>query len=268
MANTINELLQQARIGIDNSFKEDGTYNTGYKLSQEQIEISALLQIDPDLEVARTKSYINGFSLRYGQNSVDIQKLFNEGDAELLDAAFNLTESINAAKSGKPAFFVVEDEGHYVTVALVPDQENPQKVTVQYVNSITRPDPGLEEKQAVLMAKLASLPENPRESEEAQFLKTSISSISDSISEQTKMSNVGKSFAEEVLKYLKKENITLGRESVLDRSNDQQLENCCGLSVASNIAAITKNEPLFSPKKTRMKKYISTVILEPRFLPI
>lgn len=253
MAETINKLLQQAKIGINNSFKKDGTYNTGYKLSQEQIEVSALLQIDPDLEEARKKCYINGFSLRDGQNSVDIQGLFNIGDATLLDAAFNLTESINTAKSGKPAFFVVEDEGHYVTVALVPDKENPQKVTVQYLNSITRPDPELEEQQKILMAKLASLPENQRESEEAQILQISIASISDTIAEQTKMANVGKNFAEEVLKYLKKENITLGRQSVLDRSNDQQLENCCGLSVASNIASITKNDPLFSPKNSEEK---------------
>ena len=50
MAKTIDELLQQAKIGRANSFRKDGAYNTGYKLSQEQIEISALLQIDPNLE--------------------------------------------------------------------------------------------------------------------------------------------------------------------------------------------------------------------------
>lgn len=61
MAKTIDELLQQAKIGSANSFREDGTYNTGYKLSQEQIEVSALLQIDPNLEEARKKCYINGF---------------------------------------------------------------------------------------------------------------------------------------------------------------------------------------------------------------
>ena len=94
-----------------------------------------------------------------------------------MDAAFNLTESINTAKSGKPAFFVVEDEGHYVTIALVPDTEDSQKITVQYINSITRPDPELTEKQAALMAELASIPENQRESEEVQILQVSIASI-------------------------------------------------------------------------------------------
>lgn len=253
MAKTIDELLQQAKIGSANSFRENGTYNTGYKLSQEQIEISALLQIDSNLEEARKKCYINGFSLRDGQNPVDIQELFNKKDVVFLDAAFNLTESINTAKSGKPAFFVVEDEGHYVTIALVPDTEDPQKITVQYINSITRPDQELTEKQAALMAELASIPENQRESEEAQILKVSIASISDTIAEQDKMSNVGKGFAEELLKYLKKENIPLGRQSVLDRSNDQQFSNCCGLSVGSNIAAITKNQPLFNPKSSNEK---------------
>jgi hypothetical protein len=253
MAKTIDQLLQQAKIGSANSFREDGTYNTGYKLSQEQIEVSALLQIDSNLEEARKKCYINGFSLRDGQNPVDIQELFNKGNVAFLDAAFNLTESINTAKSGKPAFFVVEDEGHYVTIALVPDTEDPQKITVQYINSITRPDPELTEKQAALMAELASIPENQRESEEAQILQVSIASISDTIAEQDKMSNVGKDFAKEMLKYLKKENIPLGRQSVLDRSNDQQLSNCCGLSVASNIAAITTNEPLFNPKNSNEK---------------
>ena len=35
MAKTLDELLQQAKIGSANSFREDGTYDTGYKLSQE-----------------------------------------------------------------------------------------------------------------------------------------------------------------------------------------------------------------------------------------
>lgn len=53
MTKKVEELIQRAKIGSANFFKENGDYNFSYKLSQEQIEIAALLQIDPDLEEAR-----------------------------------------------------------------------------------------------------------------------------------------------------------------------------------------------------------------------
>ena len=255
MAKTIEELMQRAKIGSANSFKKNGSYNFSYKLSQEQIEIAALLQIDPDLEEARKKCYINGFSLRDMQGPIDIQALFSAEDSSLLNAAFNITDSINAAKDGKPAFFVVEDKGHYVTVALVPDTKDPQKMSVQYINSITEPDPELVKEQVALENELDAIPEHQRESEEAQLLQVRIASISDTIAEQERMSGVGKNFATELLGYLKKEKIALSSENVLDRSNDQQLGNCCGLSVASNVAAITTNKPLFSPKEPSEKMH-------------
>ncbi len=255
MAKTINYLLQRAKIGSNGSSKQDGSYNFNYKLSQEQIEIAALLQIDPNIEEARKKCYINGFSLRDEAESIDIQALFSERDSSLLDAAFNITDSINAAKNGKPAFFIVEDKGHYVTVALVPDTMDPQKMSVQYINSITKPDPNLVAEQVVLKNELASIPEHLRESEEAQVLQARIANISDTLAEQERMSSVGKNFATEILSYLKKEKVALSSETVLDRSNDQQLGNCCGLSVASNVAAITTNKSLFSPANSSEKAH-------------
>ena len=255
MTNKVEELIQRAKIYNANFFKKNGDYNFSYKLSQEQIEIAALLQIDPDLEEARKKCYMNGFSLRDMEGPIDVQALFSAGNISLLDAAFNITDSINAAKKGKPAFFVVEDKGHYVTVALVPDARDPQKMSVQYINSITEPDAKLIKEKAELKKDLAAIPENQRNSEKAQDLQVKIASISDTILEQKRMSAVGKNFATALLGYLEKEQIALGSRNVLDRSGDQQLGNCCGLSVASNIAAITTNKPLFSPKEPSEKMH-------------
>ncbi|MDP4832447.1 MAG: hypothetical protein NWR41_01875 [Rickettsiaceae bacterium] len=260
MAKAIDDLFKQAKIDSVNSVKKDGTYNCGYKLSQAQIEMAALLQIDPNLEEARKKCYINGFSLRYGQTPINIKEIFDTGDTELLNAAFNIEDAINTVKTGKPAFFAIEDEQHYVTVALVPDSQDPQKVTVQYINSMTQIDPMLMREQQELGNELSLLQSAPitqlsqEQREQCDILQASIINISELIEEQTKMSHVGKDFASEMLKYLKKEGITLGKETVLDRSNDQQFEHCCGLSVASNIAAITQDKPLFKPKDSNEKR--------------
>ena len=104
MAKAIDDLFKQAKIDSVNSVKKDGTYNCGYKLSQAQIEMVALLQIDPNLEEARKKCYINGFSLRYEQTPINIKEIFNTGDTELLNAAFNIEDAINTVKTGKPVF--------------------------------------------------------------------------------------------------------------------------------------------------------------------
>ena len=252
MTQAINELLQQAKIGSVGAFK-DGVYNSDYKLSQEQVEVAALMQISSNLEESRKKCCINGFSLRDNSGPIDVQSIFNQKGDSFLDAIFNLTESINAAKDGKPAFFVVEDKGHYVTVALVPDENDPQSMSVKYINSITRPDTELLKEQTLLQNKFNNLPKNQKGSDEALMLQASIASISDTILEQEKMSKVGKDFADEVLKYLKEKGVKLSDERVLDRSIDQQFGNGCGLSVASNIAAITTNTPLFDPKDSHEK---------------
>ena len=250
MINQSTEGLRiKAQKGSD-ALDDSGVYDINHKLSQEQIKIAALLQIDPSGQQSiDDKCYINGFSLRDHTNkSLNVAQLFNDGNPEVLNGAFNLTESINAAKAGKPAFFVVEDEGHYVTVALVPNEENPPKLSVQYFNSILGPEPELDQAKSRLETEL-----NTNTDDDKELLRAQINNIDDTIRDQTTMASVGKNFAEALVGHLQNNGVALSHKNVLDRSVDQQLGDGCGLSVAANIAAVVNKTDLFSPKSSQEK---------------
>ena len=249
-----NQLIQvlrdHSKVGSD-ALDDYGNYNLDHELSQEQIEIAARLEITKhNQQIADDQYYINGFSLRdHDNSSVNVKDLFN-GGKDLLDGLFNLTESIGKVQSGKPAFFIVEDQKHYVTIALVPNEENPPKLSVQYFNSIMKPDKLLND----ALLKLENDLKNTTQEEERTLLIITIASIEDAIAKQTLMANVGKDFAEELVQYLASNNLPLSNASVLDNSVDQQLGNCCGLSVAANIASVVNKTPLFSPNDAEEKR--------------
>ncbi|MFV9875936.1 MAG: hypothetical protein AB8U25_05140 [Rickettsiales endosymbiont of Dermacentor nuttalli] len=76
----------------------------------------------------------------------------------------------------------------------------------------------------------------------------------------------GRVFASQLVNYLKERHgIDAHNNGYVDLSKDQQYDNCCGLSVANNIATITTNfvigqsieelvEPLFKPKDSKEKE--------------
>jgi hypothetical protein len=207
----------------------NGQYNISYLLSHEQIQAGALLKISEKLGISISEAakqyYIDGVSLAYDRGQEpDIS-------SEAMEIFFgqSIENAIKAAKKGKPAFISLDNGKHFVLAALVPDHNNPHKLSVVYINS---------------------MPEDLPEYKEHPFATT------------------GKKFADSLLKYIEanknKFKIELSNTAVLDMSREQQLGNCCGLSVASNIASValhvSQNKPaskivdsLFAPTNAKEK---------------
>lgn len=199
-AKIFNKAKASPRSNDKVNYKKGGSYNVEYMLSHEQLQAGALLKISEKLGIslnqAAEKYYIDGASIEG----------VTEFNGELINNFFGDTigSAIRNAKSGSPSFIAVDDGHHFILLAIVPDLDNPSKLSVVYVNSI---------------------PENLKEYQDYAYAKT------------------GKSFAKAVLSYINDNREILDIEhagsDVVDISIEQQYANCCGLSVASNIASVT-----------------------------
>lgn len=205
------------KVGDVNYLNSDGTYNTEFTISHEQVHVAALLKIASDQKIsfkqAAEKYYIDGISTA-GENGERIS-ITNDAFNNFFQPSIN--SAVLEAKKGKPSFLSVDDGHHLVLIAFVPDHRDHKKLNVVYVNSLPR---SIEEYK-----------DNPNTS-------------------------TGKRLVHKITEYLNKTKtkrklgITLASNEPLDESVDQQYDNCCGLSVASNIAAIVKHHEKGKPIET------------------
>ncbi len=280
---------------------DNGTYNTGYMLSHEQIQAAALLKISEkqniSLKEAAKQHYIDGISVAGADFSAD-KSLIDAYFGETIDNAVKSAQS-----SGKPAFFSVDADNHFVMVALVPNSDT-GKLSVLYLNSITEStlnhdaakkefidalkgkEFGLNEKDILsLKGEFIDKIDNISEQEfqdlqvkfvkrakqlnpnliEVELLQAQFINLQENIIHTQKLSEVGKDFADALVDNLKSKGIQLENDKIIDKSQDQQLANCCGLSVASNIADVSSHvaskksldkvkDSLFTPKTTQEKE--------------
>ncbi len=281
---------------------DNGTYNTGYMLSHEQIQAAALLKISEkqniSLKEAAKQYYIDGISVAGAD--------FSKADKSLIEVYFGETidNAVKSAQSsGKPSFFSVDADNHFVMIALVPNSDT-GKLSVLYLNSITEStlnhdaakkefmdalkgkEFGLNEKDILsLKSEFIDKIDNISEQEfqdlqvkfikrakqlnpnlrEDELLRAQFVNLQENIIHTQKLSEVGKDFADALVDNLKSKGIQLESDKVIDKSQDQQLSNCCGLSVASNIADVSSHvankksldkvkDSLFTPKNAREKE--------------
>ncbi len=279
---------------------DNGTYNTGYMLSHEQIQAAALLKLSEkqniSLKEAAKQCYIDGVSV----DGVDLSK----ADKGVIEIYFGETidNAVRSAQlSGKPSFFSVDADNHFVMVALVPNKDT-GKLSVLYLNSITESaidgtkkefmdalkgeDFGLKEKDILtLKNEFIDKIDNINQQEfqdlqvkfierakqlnpnliEVELLQAKFINLQQNITDTVKLSKVGKGFADALVENLKSKGIQLEDDGVIDKSQDQQLAHCCGLSVASNIADVsahvaskksldTVKDSLFTPKNAQEKE--------------
>ncbi|KIE04949.1 hypothetical protein NF27_EY00450 [Candidatus Jidaibacter acanthamoeba] len=232
---SIEQIFHEAKVspreyeGIE--YRKDDEYNPSYLLSHEQIHAAALLKIQEQNDITLNdtvkKYYVDGISLVYDERGKE-----PDLSMETLEVFFGNTinNAINEAKKGMPSFISIDNGKHFVLVAIVPEVDNPNKLSVVYVNSMPQ-----------------SLPEYA----------------------DHPFSQTGKKFADSLLSYITEKQyesgIELGNTQVIDKSQEQQLANCCGLSVASNIASIAThhadnkslaslNDSMFKPKNASEKE--------------
>ena len=296
------EANKSPRIYGGHKAMDNDAYNTGYMLSHEQIQAASLLKISAQqnmsIEESAKQHYIDGISV----DGIDFSKvdksLLNAFFGETIDKAVTTSQT-----SGKPAFLSIDSDKHFVMIALVPNKDT-GKLSVLYLNSITerninhdvvkeefidtlrQKEFGLKEKDIqslktefidkidnvsagefqILQKRFAkNLKQLSPNSLELELLQAQFINLQENIEHTKKLSKVGKDFANVLVDNLKSKGIPLEHDKVIDKSQDQQLSNCCGLSVASNISNVaehiasnkalnTVDSSLFNPKNAKQKE--------------
>lgn len=256
---TAQEIFKNAQKSpSDRALKDSGEYNTGYMLSHDQIQAAALLKISEaqgiSPEEAAAKYYINGTSVR----NVTI----NHENMREVFGPMMINQAIEVAKSGKPAFFSIDDHSHFALVALIPGKP-PAKASIVYINSIQDQSEAL---QGVVSALTAQRTEEIQQNNFTivEDLNTQIGHTQEMIKQNKNHANVGLVFSGYLVKYAQQRGLAVS-DKVIDQSQDQQYDNCCGLSVADNIAKTaqhlaggkpldTLKESLFRPKSDAEKQ--------------
>lgn len=240
---------------------KDGNYNTGYMLSHEQIQAVALVRISEkqniSLQEAAEKYYIDGISA----SGID----FSQVDNSAMEAFFGETvdnATAAASASGKPSFFSVDADNHFVMVALVPSRDAPPKLSVLYLNSMLEPITTFGDIEKEFAARRQDM---VKRGGDIELLEAEFVNANETLAKERQFAEVGKGFAGAVISYLKYKRVELATDEVVDKSQDQQFSECCGLSVASNIADVSLhvasrqsldevNHSLFTPKNAQEKE--------------
>ncbi|MFN7038250.1 MAG: hypothetical protein ACK4OM_01585 [Alphaproteobacteria bacterium] len=219
----VKQAKKDAQVG-EYLKNNNSSYNTYYTFSHNLVQALAIktlsekLKIEP--EIISQQYYIDGASLSYPteveveitkedgkvvytteKKYISIEKSLSYNDFKTYYGKQIKALIENTKKNATPSFLTIDGDNHFILIALVPKLGNSNEFNFVYMNSIEKSSEGC----------------GATGREFFELLKFYIVSNKEKFGTETNY------------------------EDFLDLSVEQQIDNCCGLSVASNIASIASH---------------------------
>lgn len=270
------------RAGINDRMRDQGgSYDTYANLDSADIEAAALLQMGGTLDdagkVVASQHYFSGLKLDGNETRQDFDRLLAPDSQGLADRDFDINKALQAVKSGKPAYININSNHHHAVIKICQDPGNLAQLQVRYYNPMVGEE-AVEDDDAFTQ-RVAAMRDDPTNTELtdeniAYIVRSEMASElaeqhqgGADTKEQAKPSvtshNIGKNFAQSLIRCLKEEKNLNVADTMIDDSKDHQHRNCCGLACADYIADKKRPAPgMTTPQREAYYKEFGNRFIE------